>query len=770
MIRDLDDIGLDDRDEVGGKAAVLGELRRRGLPVPRGFVVLDADRWSREIAQGVERALPVWADSGETWIARSSAQLEDGEVASFAGQFQSVGGLRELANLVEAVREVSGNVSNARAYAGSRQSLSEDMRVPVLIQRMIEPLRAGVLFTVDPLGKERNRFALDWSETGEGLVTDGTSRGNYLLFDPLAPEKAKTKDAVVRASLRALADMAFEAMLALCEAGPLDLEWLVDRETRLWVVQARPVTSVRSQVPARVSQLLDAGFWMASKRPVSRLALRAFQEAAKSDRLASGYYHANFLRKSVGPWLLGKRIKRTSRPRIEARTPGRYVLSWFWVRRHNLVFALRHAPLWVHAYRIRARRAERILAEDLTRVTARGLSSKLSQTLDDYFAVRRVHAALWYPVDLAKDVETFGKRFGIHGFGDRISQPFRRKQRDEATKQIVESARSHYRKTHPGWSALTSGDRQRVRAHLARFPYSFESAEDVQDLSSWVSHAERPETWWRLQVNLECSAESSQGKNVIYRRNNGAFQPSPNKIDAHRPHKFLSSAWLDKQRALIFGQVLKVLPGYFAPIKDDRAELLALFASALRKTCIELENRTNVLTPLEKGWIFELEPEELVELVHSAQKPAAVRRLSLLARRRQRARLLEQSSAMGDSEKRAAHEIELSTTDGEVSMAGISLGRGLAAGQARIVRDVADAMTNLKNGEVLVANEIRPAYSQVMSRAIALVCRYGSPLSHGAIVAREFGIPGIVVGSAISRVRNGAKLVVDGNQGQLHIR
>ena len=77
--RDLAAVGLDDRALVGSKAAVLGALLQHGFPVPPGFVVTDAARWS-----GGGRVEP-----GGGLIARSSATVEDGSRASFAGQFES---------------------------------------------------------------------------------------------------------------------------------------------------------------------------------------------------------------------------------------------------------------------------------------------------------------------------------------------------------------------------------------------------------------------------------------------------------------------------------------------------------------------------------------------------------------------------------------------------------------------------------------------------------------------------------------------------------
>jgi len=136
-----------------------------------------------------------------------------------------------------------------------------------------------------------------------------------------------------------------------------------------------------------------------------------------------------------------------------------------------------------------------------------------------------------------------------------------------------------------------------------------------------------------------------------------------------------------------------------------------------------------------------------------------------------RARILVQLSAWGETEGEKEQPAKGETKDHDVSgaLVGESLARGVAAGKARVVRSVTEALMHMKTGEVLVTDEVRPAFSQVMSRAAALVCRRGSPLSHSAIVAREFRIPAIVIGEAIGRLESGVELVVDGDRGLVRI-
>jgi len=72
----------------------------------------------------------------------------------------------------------------------------------------------------------------------------------------------------------------------------------------------------------------------------------------------------------------------------------------------------------------------------------------------------------------------------------------------------------------------------------------------------------------------------------------------------------------------------------------------------------------------------------------------------------------------------------------------------------------------MKTGEVLVAPLTTPAWTPLFARAAAVVTDIGGPLSHGSIVAREYGIPAVLgTGEATKRIRNGQMITVDGSEG-----
>jgi phosphoenolpyruvate synthase/pyruvate phosphate dikinase len=96
---------------------------------------------------------------------------------------------------------------------------------------------------------------------------------------------------------------------------------------------------------------------------------------------------------------------------------------------------------------------------------------------------------------------------------------------------------------------------------------------------------------------------------------------------------------------------------------------------------------------------------------------------------------------------------------------GIAGSRGVARGVARVILGPED-FGKLRNGEILVAPLTTPVWTPLFALASGLVTETGGILSHGAIVAREYGIPAVMgVPGATTLLHSGQLLAVDGDQG-----
>ena len=99
------------------------------------------------------------------------------------------------------------------------------------------------------------------------------------------------------------------------------------------------------------------------------------------------------------------------------------------------------------------------------------------------------------------------------------------------------------------------------------------------------------------------------------------------------------------------------------------------------------------------------------------------------------------------------------------TLTGIGASGGAASGPAAVLGDVRDA-ARLAGGDVLVTRQTDPGWAPVFGLVSGLVIERGGLLSHGAIVAREFGLPCVVgVANATGRIRSGQRITVDGDRG-----
>ena len=228
---------------IGGKASGLAALLDKGANVPAAFVIARAEGNLNEAA--IARA---YHDLGAGAVAvRSSALAEDGDEASFAGQFESFLNVHGEEAVLQAVRDCVAAAAGARVSAYREdQSTPPDDGMAVVVQRMVPARWAGVAFTADPVSHRRDRCIVDVvAGLGEGLVS-GAVQSDHFVFDaagePLVAEAAPQPSGVPNDVVRAIAMEA--ANIAERFAQPLDLEWAWDQDGTLWWLQARPITTL----------------------------------------------------------------------------------------------------------------------------------------------------------------------------------------------------------------------------------------------------------------------------------------------------------------------------------------------------------------------------------------------------------------------------------------------------------------------------------------------------------------------------------------------
>jgi len=257
-----------DTSVFGSKAVGLGEAVRAGLPVPDGFAL--SGPTVEAVAAGdeptIEAVTAAVRPLAGPFAVRSSAVDEDGADASFAGQHLTLLNVPTVDALPSALGEIwwSANSDSAISYR-KRVGLFTRPSVAVVVQRLLDPDTAGVMFTRNPVTGADERMIEASLGLGEavvaGLVIPDNYRldrdGNTLDCRPGLKQIAirrqdgggtfEEKVAALDAERPCLGDgdlTALAQLATLCETvyGPgRDIEWAIVDGT-LYLLQCRAVT------------------------------------------------------------------------------------------------------------------------------------------------------------------------------------------------------------------------------------------------------------------------------------------------------------------------------------------------------------------------------------------------------------------------------------------------------------------------------------------------------------------------------------------------
>jgi len=220
----------DSVERFGGKATNLAKMLQAGLPVPNGFAVeLNAFDKSGKLKFDAIPEIKKLLTTVKLYAVRSSALAEDAEGASWAGQFETFLDTKP-ADIVSKIEECHNSTkARAKAYASDKSKNTFD--IAVVVQEMINPEYAGVLFTKDPVTGADKLVTEYVRGLGEELVS-GRADPTQLVWS--AGKKVKAPfDANELAELAIKVEHVFGL--------PQDIEWAW-ADGKMWLVQARPIT------------------------------------------------------------------------------------------------------------------------------------------------------------------------------------------------------------------------------------------------------------------------------------------------------------------------------------------------------------------------------------------------------------------------------------------------------------------------------------------------------------------------------------------------
>ncbi|MBN1886552.1 MAG: hypothetical protein JW850_01125 [Thermoflexales bacterium] len=821
-VRSFQELAIEQHALAGGKGKSLARLFQAGYPVPDGFVVLpaafDGEGLKAEAWAQVQVHLTgLRAASGGAFAVRSSALSEDSAQASFAGEFETVLNVRTDEEIYQAIQAVYRSRQNERVQAYSQvKGISGAHEIAVIVQQLVCADSSGVLFTANPVTGSRDQAIINaaWG-MGEaivsGLVTPDTlcvDKTSGRVIERETADKlvatvlggSGTQEQPVPEALRRAPVLSDAQAAELVRLGarietlygmPMDIEWTL-AEGEFAIVQARPITALPTPEPPVPSEWkLPEGVYSAMRNNIVELMAQPLTPLFGS---------------------LGRTAINTSLGRLLAAFFGRPGMM-----PEEIIITVNEYAYYNGS--LKAGSIARILWDSvgIARRMASGAVERWSGTgRPRYVAtVERWQAQPWRDLPAAGLVNAARELMeaAIDAYGALLSGVIPAAWISEALFTSVYDRLIKRRGDPPAPSYLLGFDSVPIRAEKSLY-----------DLAGWVRGRAAPalaaylkdtpaprlatqllddqtppgvdaDDWGefrgRFQAHLQSYGHTIYDLDFanpvpaddpaplldmckLFVSGQGVNPHARQRATAERREQ-AAQATLDRLKGLrlrLFRKFLAPAQRY-APLREDGLADVGLGYPLLRQMLGELGRRFTaggmIETPGDIFWLKQDEVEQTAARLDSgealdglsgivSQRKAAWR----AARRVSPPVMLPQMKFLGID--LGALKARRKRQRGN-SLRGVATSPGCVTAPARVLTGPED-FGQMKPGEVLVASITTPAWTPLFAMASAVVTDVGGPLSHGSIVAREYGIPAVLgTGVATTRIHSGQIITVDGSAG-----
>jgi pyruvate,water dikinase len=763
------------------------------------------------------------------WAVRSSATNEDGAHASFAGIYRTRLGI-PLEEMGLAVKDLWLSIWDERVlnYHATSGLSGTPPAMAVVIQPLLEALAAGVAYSIHPLtgratqvvinavaglaaalvdGRATpDQYVVEMAENGQPIrIHERTITGQTKALRVTGQglrEVPLSDDAVGRATLSddQLFDLARTAkQIEKIFGHPVDLEWLCD-DRGLWLLQARPIsgltrspqltnddcewsrTNFKETMPELPSPLGLSFLELFMERhiisPYRRLGCN-IPEGISSVRTFQGrpYINMTLFYSLVAqlrgdPSLLAEQMGGENVTRV----PEVHPLGWFAFARAGIVMmaemrkAVHYGPTWFADMKAmvaehRTDRLRTVSGEDLVlRLDAIGqwleeheltfgIAGGVSQCLQAFGGL--------LPRWLGEDWRAL-LNGALQGQAAVISA-----QQIVRLAEVADMVRRDPKATSwftaEGWSPVGFRCQLKGTEALRAFDRYLEDyghrGVGESDVMS-PRFADRPELLLAV-LRTQILAPTSATPADILQRQTAVRERALAEIRARFGWRF--------HRWAIFSWWYRRLCWFFAMREANRHHLM-YYSAAARSLLLRLGEwlvERGRLSSQEDIFYFKI--EERADLLAGGSSDW---RRVIQARRAERDRNLTISvpDTIRDWNDVVRGMDAASVVASEGIFHGIPISAGQVVGPVRFVRSMED-WSRVSRGDILVVSVIDPGMAPLFGVAAGLVAEMGGTLSHGAIIAREYGLPAVANVSGITtRLKEGDRISVDAERGEIIIQ
>lgn len=873
----FDEIDRTKIGEVGGKGANLGEMFRvPGIQVPDGFCIttkaytdfvagaaefqyminaleqVDEDNLEKVAAMGrqmrqyletVSIPEPIVAEIEEVlagaetdfcYAVRSSATAEDLPGASFAGQQETFLNVKGRQELLDCVRKCWASLFTDRAIVYRKKNGFEHNKVflSVVVQRMIEPEVAGILFTADPVSGNRKVVSIDASfGLGEALVSGLVTADLYKVKDDRLIEKkiARKQVAIYSADIgtvtkeiadgkQVLPSLSDDQAIQLAQVGkrlerhfgsPQDIEWGI-MDNVIYILQSRPITTlfpVPDVTDDELHLFLSMGHPQMMTDPMKPLGLSVLRTVAPFGKQRPQDESVFLVEAGNRPYidataLLGNKWGRRVLPAILANVdeamsravqeyirrmpPGngrktRSSIGFGFIRKalpifkdivRNILYHDNHQVTEeMSAYiagRVKSNQEELAKRSGADRI--RYAQKILDSLLPDIFfriaqymgagiiTFKLIHALSRRWLGDARELGSIGKsplgnvtsEMGL-ALGDLSDLA---KQSPAIVEYMAAAADETF---FAGLAAVQDSNlfRQRFSNFLTQYGMRGTGEIDItrprwretpsQLVPAIMSHIRGREPGAHRREFVQGRAEADEAAETLHAR----LRETPGGY-----FKALLMARLVKAHRNYIG--LREHPKYFLVQNLDLIKQAVLEEAETLQAAGVIERNTDV---------FWLSLNEIAEALETGQVDH-----SLLTVRREAyersSKLVPPRAMTSEGEIIKGKLATQNVPDGAIAGSGVST--GVVEGRACVIPKLEDA--KMEKGDILVTTFTDPSWTPLFPLAAGLVTEVGGLMTHGAVVAREYGIPAVVgVDGAMQLIKDGQTIRINGDDGYIEI-